>query len=170
MAVSNQLKKQIIIEVFALLFLVGVIVYAFFAIQKSNENKVTSQDGMVIVIDDSAFKGLKKSSDGQGLEEKGTTYTLTNNNDVEVDYKLVLVPDVHNEEILKQVRVSVDDLYVDDLVNLERLNGGYVIAVSDLSSGFTKIHLIKMWYKLDSTDKVASEKINFEYRFVRVDK
>ena len=169
MVVSKQLKKQIIIEVIALIFLVGVIIYAFFAIQKSNENKVTSQDGMVIVIDDSAFKGLKKASDGQGLEEKGTTYTLTNNNSLQVKYKLVLDPDVHNEEILKLVRVSVDDLYVDDLTALERLNGGYVIADSDLDAGFTKIHLIKMWYKLDSSEKVASEKINFEYRFVKLE-
>ena len=53
MVVSEQLKKQIIIEILALIFLMGVIVYAVFAIQKSKGNKVTSVQGMVIVVDDS---------------------------------------------------------------------------------------------------------------------
>lgn len=167
MVVSKQLKKQIFIEVIALLFLLGVIIYAAFAIKKSNENKITSIDGMVIVIDDSQIKDMRSLSDGEGLEEKGTTYTVTNNNSYPVTYKVVLVPNVHDENVLKQVRVSTDDLYVESLTDLERLNGGYVIATSTLDPGFTKIHLVKNWYKLDTKEDVLERKISFEYRLVR---
>ena len=66
MIVSEQLKKQIIIEILALIFLIGVIIYAIFAIHKSGENKVSNIDGMVIVIDDENAKTLDKYSDGKG--------------------------------------------------------------------------------------------------------
>ena len=49
MEVSKQLKKQIIIEIFALLFLIGVIIYAIYAIS-FNENNIMNQNGMVLVI------------------------------------------------------------------------------------------------------------------------
>lgn len=167
MVVSKQLKKQIIIEVIALIFLVGVLIYAFFAIKKNDDNKITNVDGMVVVIDDSKVSKLVALSDGQGLETDGTTYTITNNNKNKVDYKVVLFPDVHDEEVLKQVRIGIDDLYVDSLVDLERLNGGYIITSGSLDAGFTDIHLIKAWYKSDSSDDVTSENITFEYRLVK---
>lgn len=166
MVVSKQLKKQIFIEVLALLFLLGVMIYAAFAIRKSNENKITSIDGMVVVIDDAQVENMKGLSDGQGLEEKGTTYTVTNNTHP-VTYKVVLVPNVHDENVLKQVRVSTDDLYVETLTDLERLSGGYVIATHTLEAGFTKIHLVKSWYKLDTKEEILDRTISFDYRLVR---
>ena len=153
MVVSKQLKKQIVIEVVALIFLIGVLIYAFFAIKKNEENKVTNLDGMVVVIDDSKVTKLKGLSDGEGLGK--------------VDYKVVIFPDIHDEEVLKQVRVSINDLYIEDLTDLERLNGGYIIASNSLDSGFTDMYLIKYWYKDNSNKEVLEENIEFEYRLVK---
>lgn len=167
MVVSKQLKKQIIIEILALIFLIAVLIYAFFAIKKNEESKITNLDGMVVVVDDTNVDKIKGLSDGEGLSIDGTTYTITNNNKNKVNYKIVLVPNVHDEKVLKQVRISTDDLYVENLIDLERLSGGYVIASSTLDSGFTDMYLIKYWYKLDSDQEVLDEDIDFEYRLVK---
>lgn len=167
MVVSKQLKKQIIIEILALIFLIAVLIYAFFAIKKNEESKITNLDGMVVVVDDTNVDKIKSLSDGEGLSLDGTTYTITNNNKNKVNYKIVLVPNVHDEKVLKQVRISTDDLYVENLTDLERLSGGYVIASSTLDSGFTDMYLIKYWYKLDSDQEVLDEDIDFEYRLVK---
>lgn len=167
MVVSKQLKKQIIIEILALIFLIAVLIYAFFAIKKNEESKITNLDGMVVVVDDTNVDKIKGLSDGEGLSLDGTTYTITNNNKNKVNYKIVLVPNVHDEKVLKQVRISTDDLYVENLTDLERLSGGYVIASSALDSGFTDMYLIKYWYKLDSDQEVLDEDIDFEYRLVK---
>ncbi len=167
MVVSKQLKKQIIIEILALIFLIAVLIYAFFAIKKNEESKITNLDGMVVVVDDTNVDKIKGLSDGEGLSLDGTTYTITNNNKNKVNYKIVLVPNVHDEKVLKQVRISTDDLYVENLTDLERLSGGYVIASSTLDSGFTDMYLIKYWYKLDSDQEVLDEDIDFEYRLVK---
>lgn len=169
MEVSKQLKKQIVIEVIALLFLIGVIVYSIFAITKAKENQVVSLDGMVIVIDDTKLEKMEALSDGAGLDRDGATYTITNNNDYNVKYNVVLVPDVHDEDVLKQIRISVDDIYIEDFSSLERLNGGYVITTNVLGPGYTKVHLIKSWYKLDSSSDVTSRDVKFEYRLVKED-
>lgn len=167
MVVSKQLKKQIIIEILALIFLIAVLIYAFFAIKKNEESKIINLDGMVVVVDDTNVDKIKGLSDGEGLSLDGTTYTITNNNKNKVNYKIVLVPNVHDEKVLKQVRISTDDLYVENLTDLERLSGGYVIASSTLDSGFTDMYLIKYWYKLDSDQEVLDEDIDFEYRLVK---
>ena len=167
MVVSKQLKKQIIIEILALIFLIAVLIYAFFAIKKNEESKITNLDGMVVVVDDTNVDKIKGLSDGEGLSLDGTTYTITNNNKNKVNYKIVLVPNVHDEKVLKQVRISTDDLYVENLTDLERLSGGYVIASSALDFGFTDMYLIKYWYKLDSDQEVLDEDIDFEYRLVK---
>lgn len=167
MVVSKQLKKQIIIEILALIFLIAVLIYAFFAIKKNEESKITNLDGMVVVVDDTNVDKIKGLSDGEGLSIDGTTYIITNNNKNKVNYKIVLVPNVHDEKVLKQVRISTDDLYVENLIDLERLSGGYVIASSTLDSGFTDMYLIKYWYKLDSDQEVLDEDIDFEYRLVK---
>lgn len=167
MEVSKELKRQILLEVLVLLFLVGVIIYALFAIVKNSENKVSSVDGMVVVLDDSKYKGLEISSDGKGLERDGITYTVTNNNSDVVKYKVVLVPNVHDDDVLKLVRVGVDDIYTYNLTDLERDNGGYVVTSFKLRPGYTKIHLIKYWYKNGSDSKQVDEKLKFEYRLVK---
>lgn len=164
MVVSDQLKKQIIIEIFALIFLIGVIIYAFFAIKKNDSNNISTQDGLVLVIDYKNNKKLEKSSDGEGLEGTGITYTVTNNNSINKRYELLLIPDVHNEDLLKQIRVSVDDLYVEDLTDLARSSGAYIIATNELAPGYTKIHLIKAWYKLDTDPELLNNDVHFDYR------
>ncbi len=164
MVVSDQLKKQIIIEIIALVFLVGVIIYAFFAIKKNESNNITTQDGMVIVIDHKNIKSLKKASDGEGLEGEGVSYTITNNNSTKRKYELLLIPDVHNEDLLNQIRVSVDDLYVENLTDLARSSGAYIIATNELGAGYTKIHVIKAWYKLNTDDDIAANDVHFDYR------
>ena len=164
MVVSEQLKKQIVIEVLALVFLIGVILYAIFAIHKSNDNKITSIQGMVIVVDDTNMKSLEKHSDGEGLETEGVKYTVTNNNPNDVDYDLVIIPSIHDEEVLKQIRVSTDDLYVSNLTELPRNGSGYILSSYTLKSGYTKVHLIKAWFMLSTPDSLLKDKITFEYR------
>lgn len=167
MVVSEQLKKQIVIEILALIFLILVIIYAVFAIQKGNQNKVSSFEGMVIVVDDKNNKKLEKHSDGEGLENDGITYTVTNNNDGVSNYDLVIIPNVHDEDVLNQIRISVDDLYVSTLTELTRYESGYVLTNYQLKPGYTKIHLIKMWYKLSTNDDIVNKDISFEYRLVK---
>ncbi len=167
MEVSKQLKKQIIIEVIALIFFIGVICYALFAINKGNANKVASFEGFVIVLDDAKYRELKVQSDGLGLQGEGVTYTVTNNNKDKKAYKVVITPSVKDEDILKQIRVSVDDLYLEDLVDLEKIDDGYVLTSYELDSGYTKVHLIKYWYKLDSDEDVIDKNIKFTYKLVR---
>ena len=75
MEVNKQLRKQIVIEVFALGFLVFAIMYGIFAIGKDNST-VFSQDGMVIVYDTENFKAIESFSDGEGLNTDGIKYTV----------------------------------------------------------------------------------------------
>ena len=60
MTVSNTLKRQIIIEILALIVLVGVICYTAFAIDNSNNNKIKSANGFVTVLDDDNFNSIQK--------------------------------------------------------------------------------------------------------------
>lgn len=166
MVVSNQLKKQIIIEIFALIFLIAVIIYAVFALEKNNQNKITSQDGFVLVLDDSKFKPLKNSSDGEGLDTEGITYTITNNNTKELSYYVVLVPNIKDKKVLEQVRVSNDDIIIEDLTSLNKKSGGYVVATNSLGAGYTKIHLFKFWYKLDTPKDLLESNIEFSFKVV----
>lgn len=161
MIASNNLKKQIIIEIIALLFLVAVIIYAAYAIHKNNQNYVNNQDGFVTVLDDSKLE-LKALSDGEGLSSEGLTYAVTNNNEFATNYQVIIKPNANNEEIIKQIRVSVDDLYVENLHELETKDNGYIIITHKLNSGYTKNHNIKLWYKLGTKDNILKEKIDFE--------
>ena len=165
MVVNKQLQKQIFVEIIALSVLVIAIVYGMFAIG-NNSNKVLSEEGMVLVLDDSSFKSINSSSDGVGIESEGIKYTVTNNNLDEVSYKLIIKVN-EKKELLKYIRVSTDDLYVENLLDLEKYEDGYVLATGDLMSGYTRIHLIKMWYKLDVDMKIADDVIDYEFKLVK---
>ena len=168
MEVSKQLRKQIIVEIIVLAFLVCVIIYAIFAINKSNQNKVHSEDGMVIVLDDSRYHGLEISSDGEGLSKEGISYTITNNNDYTVNYKVKLVPTTKRIDILNYIRVGLDDLYTYNLTDLEKDEDGYILTTFKLLPGHTKIHLIKYWYKLDLKEaNFVDKNIQFEYHLIK---
>lgn len=165
MVVSKQLQKQIIIELFALVILVLSIIYALFAIG-NNEGTVLSQDGMVLVLDGEEFKAIEILSDGEGLNIKPIKYTVTNNNDFDVSYKLVLKIN-EDKQILDYIRVGSDDLYIEDLLDLEILEDGYVVASGMLNPGFTRIHTIKLWYKLDANEVDVSNKLDYSLELVR---
>lgn len=167
MEVSKHLKKQIVIEVLALIFLVAVIIYAMFAINRGNNSKVTNVDGMVFVVDNYKNKAkLEASSDGVGVETKGVNCTVTNNNTDLKEYKILLVPNTKDEKILSQVRVSTDDMYIESLTDLEKDNNGYVVTTHKLAAGYTKVHLVKLWYKLGTDKDVLSKDISFTYKLV----
>lgn len=162
MTVNKVLKRQIVMEIIALLFLIAAIGYAFIAINRSKGNKVNEYQGFVSVLDDSKLEPLKKLSDGEGLEQNGITYTVTNNNKGPANYRVIIIPSLKDDSILSKVRIGVDDLYVYDLEKLEKYEDGYVLITNDLDAGYTKIHNIKIWYKEEVNDE-----LNFEFRLVR---
>jgi hypothetical protein len=165
MIVSKHLQKQIILEIGALIIFIGSIIYAFFAISNDGSN-VLDQDGMVLVLDDEKFKAIESLSDGEGLSSEGIKYNVTNNNDFAVTYKLILKID-ENKDVLKYIRVGTDDLYIDDVLDLVPYDGGYIVSSGSLRPGYTKIHTIKLWYKLDADDNVVSDNINYSIDLVR---
>ena len=165
MIVNKQLQKQIILEVVALVILVGSIVYAIFALG-SNGNNVLNKDGMVMVLDGEEFKAIESLSDGEGLNGEPIKYTVTNNNGIDVEYKLVLKIN-EDSELLEYIRVGTDDLYIEDLLDLEKYEDGYVVYEGILSPGFTKIHSIKLWYKLDIDHTIALDEIDYSLELVR---
>lgn len=168
MTASKTLKKQIIIEIIALLILVAAIIYSSFAISKSNSNKISSHDGLVIILNDKEFEKLSSLSDGAGLNTNGLTYTITNNNPEEKEYKIVIYPNSNNQNTLDSIKISLDDMEILNLNELERYDGGYVLTTYKLQSGYTKIHLIKSWYKLDIDKKNIDENIKFDFKTVLV--
>lgn len=167
MVVSKQLKKQMIIEILALLFLIAVIIYAIFAINNGGNSDVTNVEGMVFIVDNYYKKmNLEVSSDGVGVETKGVNCTVTNNNANLKKYKIVLIPSIKDEDILKQIRVSTDDVYIESLIDLEKENNGYVVLNHSLGAGYTKVHLIKLWYKLETDKNIVDRKLHFTYKLV----
>ena len=163
MIVNKVLRKQIIIEIIALLFLVASICYAFFAISKGKNNNVANYHGFVSVLDDSKLKSYKYLSDGEGLSQDGITYTVTNNNKEMANYKIVITPSNADNDILSKVRIGVDDLYVYDLEKLEKNDNGYILITNDLEAGYTKVHNIKIWYKED----VKDSNLSFKFSLIR---
>ena len=139
--------------------------YGVFAIG-SDSSTVFSQDGMVIVYDNEAFKAIQSVSDGEGLNGDGIKYTVTNNNDVEASYKLILKVN-EDDAILESLRVGADDLFIDDLLNLAKYEDGYIVSSYTLKPGFTKIHTVKMWYKLDVDHTIAVDTIDYSLELVR---
>ena len=157
MKASNILKRQIIIEVIALLILCGSITYAIFAIKKSERNEIASYDGVVTVLDDSKFVSPKKSSDGVGLDTDGVTFTVTNNRSEKVKYRLLISPNNHDSKVLDELRIGLDDVYILHLQDLEREAGWYVLDLRELDPGYTKIHTIKVWFNINSEIEVNTD-------------
>lgn len=167
MVVKKEIKRQIFMEILALIFIILVIIYAIFAINVSGKNKVTSHDGMVLALDDSKFSGLQALSDGEGLNTEGVTYTITNNNKEKVSYKILLSVNTALEDVINNIRISEEDIFIDDLSKLERYNGEYVIGKFSLDPGYTKVHVFKTWYKLGTKKDVLDKKVKFTYEVVK---
>jgi len=98
---------------------------------------------MVVVLDDSKYKGLEIQSDGEGLESDGITYTITNNNAEEAKYKIVLTPNVHDSEVLDLVRVSIDDIYTydltkrfDDNIDIKTIGNDKAVILTDMTDEY----------------------------------
>lgn len=164
MKASKELKKQMFIEIFALLILVSSVIYALVMLKSSNNNKIVNYGGVVTVLDNSKFKDLKISSDGEGLSTDGITYTVTNNRTKAITYDIVILPNIHDEDILKNIRVGLDDVLLYDLTELSRASGGYVIKDNTLDPGYTTIHSLKMWYKNSTDPSISGTDISFDYK------
>lgn len=164
MKASKELKKQMFIELFALLLLVSSVIYALVMLKSSNSSKIVNYDDVVTVLDDSKFKKLKISSDGEGLNTDGVTYTITNNRKQTITYDLVILPNIHDEDVLKNIRVGFDDVFLYNLTELERASGGYLIEDNTLNPGYTKIHALKMWYKNSTDSSLKGTEIAFDYK------
>lgn len=164
MEASKVLKKEIILELLALVFFVSVSAYALVSLNGKEEGAIASYDDVVTILDDKKFEGIDIASDGKALSNDGITYTITNNQKGIINYEIVIYPNIHNEEVLKQIRVALDDIYISDLSSLDRSQGGYVLGLKVLNSGYTKIHSIKYWYKLDTDKELLKEKVKFNYK------
>ena len=165
MKASNILKKQIIIELLALLVLLGSIVYAIYAIRKSDRNEIASYDGVVTVLDDSKFEMPKRTSDGVGFNSNGVTFTVTNNRDEKIGYKFLFLPNIHDDTVLDNMKIGLDDVYILHLADLDRENGWYVLDERMLDAGYTKIHSVKIWYDLNSKMDLPTD-IQFKYKIL----
>ena len=166
MEVSSNLKKEIVIEICVLILMAAVIIYAYFAIGNNNNSNVINQDGFVLVLDKNKKNNLDILSDGEGLESDYVRYTITNNNSMVKKVKLVIIPDVDNKKVLDNVRIGINDLMVNDLVELEKTDKGYVVDEFEISPGFTRNYLFKYWLSLDSDKDFSKEEIEFSYEII----
>lgn len=161
MKASKILKKQMIIESFALVFLVLCILYSYFMITGSKQN-IQSQEGMVTVLDDSSFHSIQTHSDGAGLQTGKTTYTVTNNNKGKRTYKVILETNL-KEEDLAYIKVGIDELYSYSFDALKKEENGYVLTTYTLDSGFTKVHSFQYWLDKQSSFSLI-EDVSMSYR------
>ena len=165
MKASNVLKREIIVEIAALLLFTSAVIFAFVSLSNKDNGNIVDYDGVVTVLDDKKIDKIKISSDGKGIEENnGISYTVTNNQSDVVSYEIVVSPSIHDEAVLKQIRVSLDDIYISDLTSLERSQGGYILGMKVLNPGYTKVHKIKYWYKTDSNKEILNKDISFNYK------
>lgn len=162
MKASEVLKKYILIEIIALLLLIFSIVYCIFALNRNNKSNVKTKDGLVLVLDDSKQSKLEAKSDGEGVNDEGTYYTITNNNSSTKEYKIIIIPTTQDEKILSNIKVAIDDIYVYDLTSLDKSNNGYILRNYSLKPGYTKNHNIKIWYKKDTKESEIKQ-IKFKY-------
>lgn len=166
MEVSSNLKKEIIIEILVLLLMAGVVIYAYFAIDSKNSSNVINNNGFVLVVDKNKNTALEKLSDGQGLEGDYIRYTITNNNSVVKKVKLVIQPSIKDTKYLDHVRIGINDLMVNNLTELEKVDKGYIVDEFEISPGFTRNYLFKYWLNLDTDDKLVKENVQFNYEIL----
>ncbi len=157
MKATKIIKKRILIETISLLFLIVCIVYSSITIKKSNASTVENNNNFVAVIDDKKYDSeLKKLSDGEGLQQSGIIYAVTNNNKKNKTYNILIKPDT---EKIDNIKISVDDIYIFNLNELEKKDDYYILFTNTLESGYTKRHVIKSWYK--KIDNIETEKVKY---------
>lgn len=157
MKAAKIIKKRILIETISLLFLIVCIIYSSITIKKSNASTVENNNNFVAVIDDKKYNSeLKKLSDGEGLQQDGIIYAVTNNNKKDKTYNILIKPDT---EKIDNIKISVDDIYIFNLNELEKKDDYYILFTNTLEAGYTKRHIIKSWYK--KIDNIDTEKVKY---------
>ena len=157
MKATKIIKKRILIETISLLFLIVCIIYSIVTIKKSNASTVENNNNFVAVIDDKKYNSeLKKLSDGEGLQQDGIIYAVTNNNKKDKTYNILIKPDT---EKIDNIKISVDDIYIFNLNELEKKDDYYILFTNTLEAGYTKRHIIKSWYK--KIDNIDTEKVKY---------
>lgn len=163
MTASEMIKKRIIIESLALLFLIGAIIYAIVAVKNEKKNEINNIDGIVTIFDDTTFEKMKPLSDGEGLDTKPITYSVTNNNSNEKDFDIILNLNTKDEKIINAIRLSIDGLKITNLNELEKNKEGYILASHTLKPGYTKRFQVKAWYQLGTEEKITKKNIKFKF-------
>ena len=157
MKAAKIIKKRILIETISLLFLIVCIIYSSITIKKSNASTVENNNNFVAVIDENKYNSeLKKLSDGEGLQQDGIIYAVTNNNKKDKTYNILIKPDT---EKIDNIKISVDDIYIFNLNELEKKDDYYILFTNTLEAGYTKRHIIKSWYK--KIDNIDTEKVKY---------
>lgn len=159
MKAAKIIKRRILIETLSLLFLIACIIYSSITIKKSNATNIESNNNFVAIVDDKKYEpSLKSLSDGEGLQTEGIIYAVTNNNKKNKTYNILIKPDI---EEIDNIKISVDDLYIFNLNELEKKDDYYVLFTNTLEAGYTKRHIIKSWYKLN-TENTKEVKYTFK--------
>ena len=114
-------------------------------------------------MDDSKFVLPKRTSDGVGFNTDGVTFTVTNNRKEKVNYKFLFLPNIHDNSVLDNMKIGLDDVYILHLADLDRENGWYVLDERELNAGYTKIHSVKIWYDINSKMDLPTD-IQFKYK------
>jgi len=164
MRVVKVLKKRIVIEILSLSFLIFCIVYSSFSIKKSSSSNIESTDNFVAVVDDKKYDPvLKELSDGMSIDVDGITYAVTNNNSNDRNYNILISINEDDEDILNNIKISVDDIYIFNLSDLEKKDEYYILYSDTLKAGYTKKYVIKSWYKLNSGVE-SNNKIKYTFK------
>ena len=162
MKASNILKKQIIIEIIALFFLIGCLLYSYLAITKKEQN-VKEKNGIVMVLDDTAFKKIEPLSDGKGFQTDKITYTITNNSKEIKEYNIIVKFKTSDDTLLNHIKVGIDGLYAYSLNDLEKKENGYILTTNRLEQGFTKVHVFQYWLDNNQNKEISKEEIELSY-------
>ena len=158
------LKKRIIIESLSLFFLVFCIIYSSISIKRTSNSEIENTSNFVAVLDDKKYNPvLEELSDAQAESLEGITYVVTNNNNSDKGFNILIEVNEDDKEIIDNIMVSVDDLYIFKLSDLEKKDNYYVLYSDHLRAGYTKKYLIKSWYKLNSGIE-SNKKIKYKFK------
>lgn len=158
------IKKRIFIESISLLFLLFCVVYSSVTIKKSSGSNIQDTNNFIAVVDDKEYNPeLKVLSDGEGLSEDGITYAVTNNNKEDKSYSILINTSEIDSKIIDNIKISVDDIYIFNLNELEKKDNYYVLFSDTLKAGYTKRYIIKSWYKLNS-EITNNIRVNYSFK------
>ena len=97
------------------------------------------------------------------IDVDGITYAVTNNNSNDRNYNILISINEDDEDILNNIKISVDDIYIFNLSDLEKKDEYYILYSDTLKAGYTKKYVIKSWYKLNSGVE-SNNKIKYTFK------